>query len=581
MNVFLFLLLSFFSGSSYSAGWRIYDNNLPPVDYSSLDAACQAYSSSCPNSHDIRSEYKGSQCSGGVGVCNYDYYRCSLGSLHGSGTATVNFNCSGQPGKVPRGTCPNYYCGCPEGQSELSNGTCGVCPSGQVENPYTGKCQAPCEEAHSDDDLPEGVSIGVGNGTSCHNGCLREHFLYMYNDDQGFTNAIDSWSQPGSFCPVGTPTTPPDVPPRACLAPMVILSDGSCGTPGSDNCPAWQQFENGHCANKPCESGKTMKCGTVNDAEACACAGPSECEPGAVKNAFGNCVTEQSCPAGQVQDSVTGVCGPPKDESCPTGTHREGMTCVKDPGECQVGTWYIPGCGCVSDVNQCVNRNSNDLDGDGTPNANDDDADGDGTPNSTDSDADDDGIPTSLDSTPKGPGSSPMQDPTKTRDTSKSDPNGDLDGDGDPNGTDPDRDGDGIPNGDDGTPDGREAGTGVEDGQCDPETQECGGEKDKPGKPAEIGDAFYKKKEDRSFQQVWSAFIQRVQQANIVTAGSRFFTVSIGGGSCPNWVIPSTFISSAIPITLQCSSEVTTALRVAGYMVLIIAAWVAFRIALL
>lgn len=580
MNIFLFLLLAFFSGSSYSEGWRIYDNNLPPVDYPSLDAACQAYTISCPNVYDLRSEFTGSQCSNGAGICNYDYYRCSLGSLHGSGSATVYFNCSGQPGKVPRGTCPNYYCGCPEGQSELSNGTCGVCPSGQVENPNTGKCQAPCTAGGSDPPWG-GIAVGLEQGTTCEGGCLVEWIQYYRTDPQGFTEFSMGNEKPGQFCSVGSLSSPPVAPPRSCSSPNVIRSDGTCGTPDPSNCPAWQEVKDHQCQDKPCADGETLKCGTVNDAQVCSCSGASDCEPGTVKNAFGNCVAQQSCPAGQVQDSVTGVCGPPKDDSCPSGTHREGMTCAKDPGECQVGTWYIPGCGCVSDVNQCVNRNSNDLDGDGTPNANDDDADGDGTPNANDSDADNDGIPNSLDSTPAGPGSSPMADPSKTRDTSKSDPDGDLDGDGDPNGTDPDRDGDGVPNGDDGTPDGREDGTGVEEGQCDPETEECSGEKDKPGKPAEIGDPFYKKKEDRSFQQVWSAFIQRVQQANIVTAGSRFFTVSIGGGSCPNWVIPSTFISPAIPITLQCSSEVTTALRVAGYMVLIIAAWVAFRIALL
>jgi len=468
---------------------------------------------------------------------------------------------------------------------EFINGVCTPCSQGQVLNPNTGQCQAPCQATQPEPPFPtSGVKpgwVGSVDGSTCESGCEKSWSSFAGEDLEGFTVWHVQGNSTGAMCSVGTLSTPPVAPPRACESPLVVRSDGTCGTPDPESCPAWQEVKDHQCQDKSCEDGKTLKCGMVNDTQQCACAGSTDCEPGTVKNAFGNCVTQQSCPEGQVQDSVTGVCGPPKDDSCPTGTHREGMTCVKDPGECQVGTWFVPGCGCISDVNQCVNRNSNDLDGDGTPNANDDDADGDGTPNSTDSDADNDGIPNSLDSTPRGPGSSSVVDPTKTRDTSKSDPNGDLDGDGDPNGTDPDRDGDGILNGDDGTPDGREDGTGVEDGQCDPETQECGGEKNKPGKPAEIGDAFYKKKEDRSFQQVWSAFIQRVQQANIVTAGSRFFTVSIGGGSCPNWEIPATFISSAIPITLQCSSQVTTALRIAGYMVLIIAAWVAFRIALL
>jgi len=581
MNIFLFLFLALFSSSSYSA-WRIYDNNRPPVDYSSLSAACQDYVASCPNFHDIRSVYTGSSCNGyGQGTCSYDQYRCSLGSYHGSGGATVNFFCPA--GQVIKGTCPNYSCGCPDGQGILSGGTCGICPEGQVVNPYTNQCQMPCTaEPEPDPGNPYDVSLGADTHDYCVSGCVSRSKVWVGEDTQGFIIYKTVEWDPGLMCADGPDNSPPPpTPPRNCPSSHVVRSDGTCGTPDPTSCPAWQEVQNHQCQDKPCDDGKTLKCGTVNDAQQCACAGPTDCEPGTTKNAFGNCVTQQSCPAGQVQDSVTGVCGPPKDDSCPDGTHREGMTCIADPGECQAGTWFVPGCGCISDVNQCVSRSPGDLDGDGTPNANDDDADGDGTPNANDSDADNDGIPNALDSTPQGPGSSGLADPTKTRDTSKSDPDGDLDGDGDPNGTDPDRDGDGIPNGDDGTPDGREDGTGVKDGQCDPETEQCDGDKDKPGKPSEIGDQFYKGKEDRSFQQVWNAFIQRVQQANIVTAGSRFFTVSIGGGSCPNWEIPATFISPAIPITVQCSSEVTAALRVAGYMVLIIAAWVAFRIALL
>lgn len=464
---------------------------------------------------------------------------------------------------------------------EIVNNVCMPCSNGQVLNLHTGRCQAPCPtEQQPQSPYHNALNIGISFGTFCQNNCAVNATLWVSEDDNGFDIEQFTFNHTGAMC--GTSDQLPTPRPAKCDSPRVVRVDGTCGNP-DPTCPSWQKLENHACVDKPCEAGKTLKCGTVNDAQQCACAGPTDCEPGTVKDAFGNCVSQQSCPSGQVQDSVTGVCGPPKDDQkdCPEGTHREGMTCVKNPGDCQVGTWYIPGCGCVSDVNQCMQRSSDDIDGDGIPNKDDNDADNDGLPNSMDSDADNDGLPNSLDSTPQGSGSAPLADPSKTRDTSKSDPDGDLDGDGIPNSTDPDRDGDGLPNGDDGTPDGREDGTGVDEGQCDPATQECEGEKDKPGKPAELGDQFYKKKEGRSFQQVWSNFISRVQQARIVTAGSRFFTVSIGGGSCPHWVIPSTFVSPAIPIDMQCSSEVTAALRIAGYIVLIIAAWVAFKIALL
>lgn len=526
------------------------------------------------------------------------------------------------------------YISCPANAIPSQQGNaaiCVACSSGQVLNPYTGQCQAPCDDYSTPESEyppelnPGSVSVGVGAGSTCDNGCLTEYFGNAYEDSAGFSRVFYTASrQAGVMCAVGSRTEPPADSGPTCDPPKE-LQGNVCMLP----CPAWQQAQGGQCVDKPCSDGKLLKCGQVNGTEICSCVGLTDCEPGYVKNAFGNCIAEPSCPEGQKMNSVTGVCEADSTEpDCPSGTHREGLMCVKDEEQCQAGTWYIPGCGCVSDINQCPNRDSNDLDGDGIPNNRDSDVDGDGKPNASDDDADGDGIPNKTDSTPDGPvPPEPETDPNDTdgdgipndeddtplgpnpsdpdpddRDgdgipndqdatpdgpndpglTHKPDPADDLDNDGIPNAEDSDRDGDGIPNEQDATPDGRKDGdgdTGVGDGQCNPETEDCGNEG--PGSPAAIEAPFYKKKEGRDFQTIWSAFISRVQKARIVTAGADFFSGSIGSGSCPNWEIPATAYFPSIPITLQCSSEVSAALRIAGIAVLVVAAWLAFRIALL
>jgi len=596
-----FLLLSFISQSAFSDWYSHY--HLRPTWYSSASPACSTLAPYISASITGIEVVNGSQC-------KFTY------NNNPNSTATYGLQVS---------TCN----GIPTGSSYDSNYVCNPCPAGQVLNPGLGTCQAPC--VAEDEPDPGGsftLSLGADTYDYCNAACITRSKLWVGTDSDGFSIYTRVDWRPGVMCSVGDPNTPPPPPPpRDCPSPSVVRSDGSCGTP-DPSCKSWQTLQNHQCVNQECDAGKTLKCGTVDGEQACACAGPTDCEPGTAKNAFGNCVPTQPCGAGEKVDPVTAKCVPDdtNEADCPTGTHREGLICVKDPGDCQPGTWFVPGCGCISDVNQCVNRSSNDIDGDGTPNNQDNDADGDGIHNRADPDADNDGIPNNIDSSPMGPGSAPMapddtsqtdpngdldgdgipnsqdddrdgdgvingndttpdggpaNDPSKTRDTSKSDPDGDLDGDGVPNSQDGDRDGDGIPNGDDATPDGRGDGTGVNDGQCDPETEECGEGKDKPGKPAALDDRFYEKKQDRDFLTIWTAFISRVQSARLITAGSRFFSAGISGGSCPTWQIPSTFVSPAIPITLQCSSEVLSALRVAGVIVLIIAAWLAFRIALL
>ncbi len=613
---------------------------------------------------------------------------------------------------------------------------CVACVAPEVKNPHTGQCQSPCPVEPLPPSSLSGLLVSLGPTNVCVGGCVDAYYQNYGEDSSGFTISDLTHSKTGAMCAVGDEV--PTVNPPMCESPKIIRSDGTCGPP-DPVCLSWQTLEGRVCVDKSCPPGKTLKCGMVNGVKACSCAGLTECEPGTVKNAFGNCVPDKTCPDGQVKNSVTNLCEAPKD-TCPAGYYPQGFLCVQLPpipdpngdrdndGTPNVSDPDRDGDGQPNDSDPTPNGPSNpdDRDGDGTPNASDptpdgsglssgvdldgdgipngsdpdqdgdgipnasdpdrdgdgipnasdpapdgpsnsDDRDGDGIPNASDStpdgpsnpddrdgdgipnasdpdrdgdgipnasdpmpdgpgvptstDRDGDGIPNGQDSSPDGPGSShplgpdgqgdrdgdgvpnssdPDRDgdgvpnnsdtspdgpgsvnPDLTGTTPPINPNGDSDGDGIPNGSDPDRDGDGIPNGSDGTPDGNsdKDGDGSPDGQCNPAIETCGD--GGPGAPVSIGDRFYESR-NLKFSDVWSRFISRVQSARIVTAGSSFFSSSgLGGGSCPTWEIPSTAFFSAIPITLQCSSEITGALSMAGWMVLAAAAWVAFRIALL
>lgn len=478
-------------------------------------------------------------------------------------------------------TCNLYTC--PAGQEVDKNSgqvqCVPVCTSPQVRNPYTGQCQDVCpNEPQPPLQNASGLSVGIFKGAVCNSGCEDEYTQWFYIDSQGYEAVEQTHKKNGNMCSTGNLSEPPPIPPRSCQEPAVVRSDGTCGTP-DPTCKPWEQLENHQCVDKPCENqGDTLKCGQVNGEEFCACSGPNECSPGQVKNAFGNCVVQQNCVSPQVQDSVTGLCVNPPTSQCPPGTVREGMICKPaDRPQCEPPQFYIPGCGCVTSstfVQQCAS-NTNDLDGDGTPNSNDDDSDGDGTPNANDGDSDNDGVPNANDATPQGPGSTQPGQPNTG-------PNEDLDGDTIPNNQDGDRDGDGVPNPQDATPDGNGDGNGNGNGNgngtCDPATEQCGtGE---PGAPVSLGEPFYVPK-GITFSDVMGQFVTRVQTAPIVTAGAGFFEVSGISSNCPVWTIPATYISDAVTIDLQCSSQISDALRIAGTIVLLISAWIAVRIALI
>ena len=93
--------------------------------------------------------------------------------------------------------------------------------------------------------------------------------------------------------------------------------------------------------------------------------------------------------------------------------------------------------------------------------------------------------------------------------------------------------------------------------------------------------SLYKAK-TKTFGDVLSGFRTRVAAMPWYAASVGFFNVTIGGGSCPHWTVPATRWSQALDGSVYfCSSTAMTLYQLGGVVVMIVAAWAAFRIGLL
>nr|WP_318028776.1 hypothetical protein [Ralstonia pseudosolanacearum] len=94
--------------------------------------------------------------------------------------------------------------------------------------------------------------------------------------------------------------------------------------------------------------------------------------------------------------------------------------------------------------------------------------------------------------------------------------------------------------------------------------------------------ALYTQK-SKTFGEVLQAFVSRVQGMPWYSAVSAFFSVSIASASCPSdWTVPATQWNPSLDATpYVCSSSMLTMYRLGGIIVLIVAAWAAFKIAFL
>ncbi|MHA6885268.1 hypothetical protein [Ralstonia pseudosolanacearum] len=94
--------------------------------------------------------------------------------------------------------------------------------------------------------------------------------------------------------------------------------------------------------------------------------------------------------------------------------------------------------------------------------------------------------------------------------------------------------------------------------------------------------ALYTQK-TKTFADVLRGFVARVQGMAWYGAMAGFFNVTIGTGACPSdWVVPATQWNPALDMTpYVCSSSMMTMYQLGGIVVLMVAAWAAFKIAFL
>ena len=117
-------------------------------------------------------------------------------------------------------------------------------------------------------------------------------------------------------------------------------------------------------------------------------------------------------------------------------------------------------------------------------------------------------------------------------------------------------------------------GSGAGGGACDPATQKCQG----------LGDGDLYGKKTKTFDDVLTAFSNSIKTSAIGTASTGFFTVSVGGGGCPSWSGNIDFMGTSVPVNIGeifCSPGAESMLSIAAAVLLILAAFVGFKWAVL
>lgn len=122
--------------------------------------------------------------------------------------------------------------------------------------------------------------------------------------------------------------------------------------------------------------------------------------------------------------------------------------------------------------------------------------------------------------------------------------------------------------------DGGEGGDGEGDGTCDARKEDCSNAGDAG---SGVGNLYEKSGETigGKFQQ----FRNRVSGSALASAGDQFFNVQSLGGSCPALTVPGTYYWEAMSFEYHCSGVLAAALASAGWLLLAIAAYAAFKVA--
>ena len=122
------------------------------------------------------------------------------------------------------------------------NASCLACPVGQVANPYTKQCQAPCPVEPMPPSSIPGSYLSLGPVNICSSGCVDAYYENYGDDSNGFTFTDITHHKTGAMCAVGDNNEPPTPDAPSCKSPKIVRADGTCGEP-DPVCPAWQEVK--------------------------------------------------------------------------------------------------------------------------------------------------------------------------------------------------------------------------------------------------------------------------------------------------------------------------------------------------
>jgi len=100
------------------------------------------------------------------------------------------------------------------------------------------------------------------------------------------------------------------------------------------------------------------------------------------------------------------------------------------------------------------------------------------------------------------------------------------------------------------------------------------------GGPATSGAGLYTKK-DSKLSDRWDSFAVSAQQAPIINSAKAFFTLGGISGACPRWTYHIDYLDTTVDMNYWCMPEVQSAMSLVGPILMVIAAWAAFKFGVL
>lgn len=94
------------------------------------------------------------------------------------------------------------------------------------------------------------------------------------------------------------------------------------------------------------------------------------------------------------------------------------------------------------------------------------------------------------------------------------------------------------------------------------------------------GKDFYSKK-DAKLSDKWDAFSQGMQDSPFISAAKSFFTLGGIAGTCPQWTYSVAFLKTSITFDAFCQPQIQAAMSLVGPVLMALAAWAAFKIAVM